>query len=194
MPFHLEKGVMGLRFDYLARSPEVRTYLTTKLQVRGADPFAVASSISIPFPGNPNIDIDALNDDISVFRNALQELWRLNQDQFDEHERREPDQYSADNDALDPRNQDTPGNRQAFVGYWQNVAKPALKEEMRQAMLKALTSNRPRIDHWWDCTQPDGDPPRVICSLDVPAVARVLFCTPHLGPVESPIRGALPAR
>ena len=193
MPFHLEKGVMGLRFDYLTRSPEVRQYLAAQLAPQGADPFAEASNINIQ-----GIGIDALNDDMNTFMHRLDDLHNLNNYRFDDHERRTGQEYREDNDALEPRNQDTPGNRAAFVGYWTWASgqKPAVKNEMRRAMLRALNSAtpgspRPRVDHWWDCTLPDGSLPLVICSLDVASIARVLFCTPHLdqaaaiGPVES---------
>ena len=106
-------------------------------------------------------------------------------------------------------NRDTPGNRAAFVGYW-NVHAPlgsAPRNQMGQAILKALNpapgeqNARLRIDYWWDCTLPDGDPPGVITSFDVPHVARVFFCTPHLDqaggapwPVESSVRGSLQSR
>ena len=46
MPFHLEKGVMGLRFDYLTRTQEVRDDLRSRLGA-GADAFDIASGISI---------------------------------------------------------------------------------------------------------------------------------------------------
>jgi len=196
MPFHLEKGVMGLRFDYLTRSPEARQYLATQLGGGPpVDPFVVASNINIQ-----GIQINVLNDDITTFMNALDQLSALNNYRFDAHERRSGQEYQEDNNALEPRNQDTPGNRAAFVGYWTWAfapgRSPALKDDMRRAMHKALNSStpgppRPRIDHWWDCTLPDGSAPQVICSLDVPSIARVLFCTPHLdqaaalGPVES---------
>jgi len=209
MPFHLEKGVMGLRFDYLTRSPEVRDDLRARLG-GGADPFAVASSISIPWPGHPNISIDALGNNIGQFSQALDDLFSLNPAQFDAHERRRGREYQDDNNALELRNQDTPGNRAAFVGYWNAHAPPgsALRNQMRLAMLQALNpapgeqNTRPRIDHWWDCTLPDGAAPQVITSFDVPHVARVFFCTPHFDnppvrwPVESTRRRdpALPPR
>ncbi|TMF06108.1 MAG: hypothetical protein E6I38_10740 [Chloroflexi bacterium] len=196
MPFHLEKGVMGLRFDYLTRSPEARQYLATQLGGgHPVDPFVVAANISIQ-----GLQINVLNDDMTTFMNALDGLCALNNYRFDAHERRTGQEYQEDNNALEPRNQDTPGNRAAFVGYWTWAfapgRSPALKDDMRRAMQKALNSStpgppRPRIDHWWDCTLPDGSAPQVICSLDVPSIARVLFCTPHLdqaaalGPVES---------
>ena len=193
MPFHLEKGVMGLRFDYLTRSPDARQYLAAQLVGGPVDPFVVAANINIQ-----GIQVDVLNNDMLTFMNALDGLHALNNYRFDPHERRTGQEYREDNDALEPRNQDTPGNRAAFVGYWTWASgqSPAVKNDMRRAMLRALNTAtpgppRPRIDHWWDCTLPDGSTPQVICSLDVPSIARVLFCTPHLdqaaalGPVES---------
>lgn len=201
MPFHLEKGVMGLRFDYLTRSPEVRQFLLVALQPPAADPFVVAANIAIPRPGGANIDIDALNDDLNPFKSALDQLYNLNNYQFDHHERRRGSEYRDDNNALDQRNKDTPGNRQAFIGYWTSAtaADPGLRDVMRLAMLTALQDAtpalpRPRIDYWWDCTLPDRDLPTVIYADQVPSVARVLFCTPHAGVVESSVRGSLPQR
>lgn len=203
MPFHLEKGVMGLRFDYLTRSPQVRAFFVGQLTPAGADPFAVASAISIPWPGGrvDPIVIDALNADFNTFKQALEDLWALDGYRFDAHERRRGSEYQDDNNALEPRNRDTPGNRQAFIGYWTNAAAAnrGLKNVMRTAMLAALQTAtagppRPRIDYWWDCTLADGSPPTVIYSDQVPSIARVLFCTPHAGVVESTVRGALPPR
>jgi len=193
MPFHLEKGVMGLRFDYLMRSPEVRQFLLTSPD---PDPFHLVANINIQ-----GIQIDALHNDLNTFRHALDQLYSLNNYQFDSHERRRGSEYLDDNRALDQRNNDMPGNRQAFVNYWTNAAAsdPGLTNVIRAAMRSALqnvTSGlpRPRIDHWWDCTLPDGNPPTVIYSDQVPSIARVLFCTPHTGVVESIARGTLPAR
>ena len=113
MPFHLEKGVMGLRFDYLTRSPEARQYLATQLGGgHPVDPFVVAANISIQ-----GLQINVLNDDMTTFMNALDGLCALNNYRFDAHERRTGQEYQEDNNALEPRNQDTPGNRAAFVGY-----------------------------------------------------------------------------
>ncbi len=198
MPFHLEKGVMGLRFDYLTRSPQVRTFLLANLGP-GADPFVVAENISVPNATGGFIQIKALTHTIQQFKAALQDLWNLDQTQFDAEERRQPHEYQADQIPLDTNNKDTGGNRLAFAGYWTLAVatNPYLKEEIRLAIVKALTNvgpYRPRIDYWWDCTLPDGSPPRVICSLDVPAVARVLFCTPHEGAVESHVRNELGPR
>jgi len=188
MPFHLEKGVMGLRFDYLTRSPEVRADLRTRLGGVGTDPFAVASSISIPWPGHPNISIDALGNNIGPFSQALDDLFALNAAQFDHHERRTGQEYQQDNNQLEPRNQDTPGNRGAFAGYWTWACRTyaGLQEEMRQAIHAAVTSAKPRVDYWWDCTLRDNNPSRVITCFDLPLIARVFFCTPHLDPAAPP--------
>jgi hypothetical protein len=193
MPFHLEKGVMGLRFDFLMRSPEVRQFI---LGSPDPDPFHLAANINVG-----GIQIDALHDDLNTFKDALDQLYSLNNYQFDSHERRQGREYLDDNRALDQRNNDMPGNRRAFVDYWTNAAasNPGLTNVMRIAMRSALQSvtlglPRPRIDHWWDCTLPDGNPPTVIYSDQVPSIARVLFCTPHTGVVESIVRGQLPPR
>jgi hypothetical protein len=200
MPFHLEKGVMGLRFDYLTRSPECRQVLLQNLQQPGADPFQVARNIQVASPSG-SIRINVIDDGMAGFTDRLQELWVLNPTQLPDHEeRRTKADYIRDESGLDARNRDTPGNRQAFVSYWETLApqaNPNIKAEMAQALVSALTSGRQRIDYWWDCSQLDTDKPMVICSLDVPRVARVFFSTPHHGPhgaKESNVRGALPPR
>lgn len=200
MPFHLEKGVMGLRFDYLTRSPEVRQFLLTELQQPGADPFQIARNIQIMGSSGP-INVNVINDDLSKFTDRLEDLWTLNPVMLpDDEERRRKADYIRDEGALDPRNRDTPGNRQAFVNYWEVAApgaNPNIKAEMVQALVQALASGRERIDYWWDCSQLHTDRPTIICSLDVPRVARVFFSTPHHGPhgaKESNVRGALPPR
>jgi len=204
MPFHLEKGVMGLRFDYLMRCPLVRQFMLAQLQPPGADPLAIAKAISIPrAAGGAPILINALADTMPDFMARLTDLFSEDSTQLpDDEEHREAYQYDHDNQVLDTRNQDTGGNRLAFVGYWtlaiQNDA--TITGQIRAAMLKAINAvdgpekDRARIDHWWDCTLIDGEKPRVICSLDVPSVARIFFCTPHKGAVETHERNVLPAR
>jgi len=188
MPFHLEKGCMGLRFDYLCRSQIVRQYLLAQLTPPGSDPFVVATNITVGA-----ITIDALNDTKQSFKAKLDLLEAADPGRFDAHERRSAGEYEFDQTHLLPLNKDTSGNRAAFVGYWTYKKQTCsnVVPDARAAMIEALTAAtpglpRPRMDFWWDCTLPDGACPTVVCSLDSPAVARVLFVTDHMSAVSHP--------
>ncbi len=201
MPFHLEKGVMGLRFDYLTRCPKVRAHLLPRLQAPGANAFAIARTISITLNTGAILNINALDDSYADFKNEVDALWNDDPTKYDPHEKRTAVEYKNDERGLDKRNRDTPGNRLAFAGYWETFAptvNPNISVVIVQALVNALNAalpgDRPRIDYWWDCSLRDGDMPTVICSLDVPRVARVFFSTPHAGVVEAEVRNALPAR
>src|SRR5437667_12860444 len=96
MPFHLEKGVMGLRFDYLTRSPEARQYLAT--QLGGGHPVdlgVVAADISVQ-----GLQIKVLSDEMNTLMNAFDQLCGLNNYCFDANERMTGTAYEADNYAL----------------------------------------------------------------------------------------------
>ena len=127
MPFHLEKGVMGLRFDYLTRSPDARPYLAAQLVGGPVDPFVVAANINIG-----GIHIDVLNDDMTTFMNALDQLCALNNYRFDAHERRTGQEYQEDNNALEPRNQDTLGTERPLsaIGHGRLHLAEALRSRM----------------------------------------------------------------
>lgn len=178
MPFHLEKGVIGLRFDYLCRSGLLRDHVRTRLHA-GENPFTVSKTLD---PGG--IAIDAMGDSLSDFKKALDALLASDPATVP-GERRSGNDYDIDQARLLGLNRDSAGNRDGFVRYWAVDAPPKnpnIKAEMSQALIRAiesLTSTRQRIDFWWDCTMPDHDPPTVICSLDVPWIARVFFCTDH---------------
>lgn len=178
MPFHLEKGVIGLRFDYLCRSQLVRQHVLARLH-GGQNPFTISKTLD---PGG--IGIDAMGDSLSDFKKALDALLASDPTTVP-GERRSGNDYDIDQRRLLGLNQDSGGNRDAFVKYWAVDApglNPNLKPEMTQAFIRALeslNSTRQRIDFWWDCTMPDHNPPTVICSLDVPWIARVFFCTDH---------------
>ena len=75
MPFHLEKGVLGLRMDYLSRSPAVRAHVVKRLQA-GQDPFEVAASIDIPGVGVINVFTDRKADFVAKL-DALKRRTRL---------------------------------------------------------------------------------------------------------------------
>lgn len=192
MPFHLEKGCMGLRFDYLCRSQLVRQFLLAKLQA-GGDPFVVAAHITVA-----GITIDALNESKGSFKTKLDQLETADPGRFDAEERRSGLEYDNDQTHLLPLNQDTAGNRYAFVTYWTNAKSNCsnVEGDARAAMVKALQAvgpgapalPKPRMDFWWDCTLDNGECPTVQCSLDSPRVARVLFITDHPSAVAEPSR------
>ena len=178
MPFHLEKGVIGLRFDYLCRSGLVRDHIRARLAAN-ENPFRMSKTLNIN-----DIPIDAMGDSKSEFKKKLDALL-VEDPVLVPEERRSGDEYLIDQARLLGLNQDTAGNRDGFVQYWATTA-PALnanlQSDLRQALIQAidsLDSIRQRIDFWWDCTMPDHHPPTVITSLDVPWIARVLFCTDH---------------
>ena len=186
MPFHIEKGWMGLRFDYVTRSPLVRAHLLAQFSAANPDPIAISSSITAG-----GVAINALYDAKSTFQQKLDALRAADPGDI-HHEPRRGSDYDADQQHLLPRNRDTTLNRSAFLGYWTAAlgGYPNLKTELAQAMIKGLSAVTPhggareRMDHWWDCTLPDGTPPTVICTLDIPSVARIFYCTPHEGAVE----------
>ncbi len=186
MPFHLEKGVLGLRFDYLTRDADVRDHVLARLQ-SGKNPFLVAGSINVR-----GVGINALTDKRAVFAKRLDDLFATDSTLLAPGERRTGAEYLEDDALLMERNRDSTGNRTAFLQYWIDggVENANLIDEVRQAIIKALVSGRTRIDYWWNCTE-DDTPPTAVCSLDVPGVARVYFCTDH-NPVEHP--PTLPAR
>jgi hypothetical protein len=177
---------MGLRFDYLTRSPLVRAHLLQQFQAPNPDPLAISRNITAG-----GVTINALDDTKTEFEGKLDVLHGA--DPGDRpHEPRRGSEYEADQLHLLPRNRDTTLNRVAFVGYWTNALNqyPSLSTEMAQALVTGLTAVTPvggpreRMDHWWDCTLRDGTPPTVICSLEIPSVARIFYCTPHEGAVE----------
>ena len=200
MPFHLEKGVMGLRFDYLARDPRIRYDNLIRL-LAGEDPFRVATTTRVPAAVSGR-RIEAHTGRRHrhqchrrlrvVFGKKLDLLLSGNSYRYDHHEGRSSKEYQADEKRLAPRNRDTPKNRAAFMGYltWAKGQYPLLVHDMRQALIAVLGSSRPRLDHW-DCSLPDNTAPTVYTCLDASTVARVFFCTDH-GPVES--RDDLPSR
>jgi len=191
MPFHLEKGVMGLRFDYLSRDPRIRYDNLIRL-LADEDPFRVATTTRVAAATSGRrslaaaIDINVIDDSATVFGKKLDLLLQGNSYRYDHHEGRSSKEYQEDERRLAPRNRDTPRNRAAFMGYWTlaRTQHPQLTHDMRQALIAALGSSRPRLDHWWDCSLPDDTAPTVYTCLEASTVARVFFCTDH-GPVES---------
>jgi len=183
MPFHVEKGVLGLRFDYLTRSPAVRNHVYQRL-MSGEDPFHVAGSIRID--GMEDQIINVFLDKKADFVAKLDRLAAVDPTAADPYERRSGEDYFADQARLMQANNDNTGNRNAFAAYWfQHRA--AVTDTLRQVLLDAITSGKPHIDFWWECSQEDGEPPTVVL-VETPGAAHVYFVTDH-GPVEDPNTG-----
>ena len=181
MPFHLEKGVLGLRLDYLTRSPAVRNHVVLRL-LAGEDPFVVAATINVLTVGN----IDVFTDKKADFVQKLDDLLVKDPTPHDPHGKRSGQEYWEDQrDNLRPANNDNTGNRNAFNGFW-GPRQHLVRDTMRRAMIRALTSGK-RIDFWWECSLPDGSDPSVMVA-ETPGAAHVLFLTDH-GPVEDPKTG-----
>jgi len=184
MPFHLEKGVLGLRLDYLTRSPAVRNWAIGQMQA-GANPFVLVASI--PIPGSEET-INAFNDPKAEFIRKLELLNAADPPPSppDPWERRSAQSYWNEQDKylLDANNDHT-GNRNAFRDYWLNRLTPKLIAQARVALLGALQSGKHHIDYWWDCSLKEGDPPQVIHCDHMPGAAHVFFVTDHT-PVEPP--------
>lgn len=186
MPFHLEKGVLGLRLDYLCRSPAVRAHVLKRLQ-NGEDPFVVAADINIPGVGNINVLTDRRDD----FAAKLETLRQVDPTPADPYERRSGAEYRADQAQLRPANNDSTGNRNAFSGYWVS-RQSVVADAMRSALMQALTSGKHCIDFWWECSLDDGADPTVHLML-TPGAAHVLFVTDHsmIEPPNTPARAPL---
>jgi hypothetical protein len=175
MPFHLEKGVLGLRMDNLMRIPDVRDHVLERLY-DDEDPWYVATTISV---GGQKINV--LTDTKAAFAASLDVLdpglaitglaasVTLGAD------------YLAKQALLRKLNVDTRGNRDGFMVFWNTKKNQVLVDQMRQELIIALQSGR-EVDFWWECSLPEGSAPQVKTLMDLPQVARVLFRTDH-GPV-----------
>jgi hypothetical protein len=178
MPYHLEKGVLGLRLDYLTRSPAVQQQVLERMQAR-EDPFVVVTDININGVGRINVFADSR----SEFKEKLDLLLAVDPTPPDPYNRRSGNQYQADHQALKAANNDNPGNRDAFIKYWMDPNnRAAVSEPLKDVLIAALTSGRHHIDYWWECSLEDGEPPQVMV-FETPGAAHVLFITDH-GPVQ----------
>lgn len=176
MPFHLEKGVLGLRMDYLCRSPAVRDHVVARLQA-GEDPFEVAASISIPGVPVINVFMDRKAD----FVTGLDSLKEADPTPDSPYERRSGREYWDDQQHLMRANNDSTGNRDNFSAYWLQ-RRALVAGVMREKLIQALTSTKHHIDFWWECSLEEGEDPTVYV-METPGAAHVLFVTDHT-PVE----------
>jgi hypothetical protein len=186
MPFHLEKGVIGLRMDYLTRSPAVRAHVLQRLQQQ-QDPFVVATNIDIPNVGVINVFTDRMADFIA----KLDLLVQVDPTPHDPYGRRSGQEYWRDQRELRKANNDSTGNRDSFTRYWLDPQRrAAVTNQLRDALINALSSDMHHIDYWWECSLHDGEPPQVRI-METQGSLHVLFMTDH-GPVEpmdTPTRG-----
>jgi hypothetical protein len=187
MPYHLEKGVLGLRMDYLTRSPLVREHVLQRMQAR-EDPFVVVTSINIDGVGTFNV----FGDSRTEFKRKLDLLLNRDPTAPDPYNRRSGAEYEDDHRSLRPANGDHPGNRDAFVKYWMDPNnRNAVSEPLKDVLIAALTSGKHHIDYWWECSLEEGEPPQVMV-LETPGAAHVMFVTDHspVQPGTTGIRGA----
>jgi len=168
MPFHMEKGPLGLRMDYVAKIGEIRQsvldrILGTPLQLPPEDFWLVAKSISAN-----GVTINLLEDDRNVFAAKLNQL--------------SPgagDAYLTEQALLRPFNRDSTGNRSRFVAYWEErKGNTQLMEALRQAIISSLEAGG-ELDVWWECTLPDDTEPSVAVSTELAEVTRLMFRTDH---------------
>ena len=176
MPFHLEKGVLGLRMDYLCRSPAVRAHVVERLQA-GQDPFEVAASINVPGVNVINVFADRKADFVA----KLDSLKQADPTPDDRYERRSGRSYWDDQQHLMKANNDNTGNRDNFAAYWFQ-RRAIVANVMREALIRALTSGKHHVDFWWECSLDEGSDPTVHV-METPGAVHVLFVTDHT-PVE----------
>ena len=181
MPFHMEKGVLGLRMDYLSRSPAVRDHVVRRLRDDQEDPFVVAASINIPGVGPINVFTDKKAEFVAKLDALLQE----DPTPPDPYSRRSGEDYWLDQRELRKANNDGTGNRDKFAEYWLDPQRrAAVTGQLRDVLIAALTSDKHHVDYWWECSLEDGEPPQVTLQETLGA-AHVLFMTDH-SPVQRP--------
>lgn len=165
MPFHLEKGALGLRMDFLIKVQAVRVEVLRRLKA-GDQLWTIAGAIAVG-----GVTIDLFGDHQSEYAAKLDQLTPGGS---------EGSEYLTKQALLRPLNQDSTGNRTSFAQFWQNAIgeNPGLGDELRQQLIVALESGR-EVDFWWECSLPTPSSPQVKTSLDLPEIARVMFRTDH---------------
>ncbi len=177
MPFHFEKGAIGLRMDYLCRIPAFRATALAELAA-GTPIFNIANNLTVG-----GVTVSMFGDTLGPFVQKLKLLSGSD---------KAGNEYANEASLLRPLNMDTPGNRNEFAQFWIDAmaADPTLEDQIRMALIQALESGR-EVDVWWECSLPDNTPPKVQASLDLPEVARVYFRTDH-SPVVPQVPGQQP--
>ena len=177
MPFHLEKGALGLRMDFLIKVQAVRDEVLRRLKT--GDPlWSIASAIVVG-----GVTVNLFDDRQADFAAKLDELTPGGSDGGD---------YLTKQALIRPLNQDSTGNRSSFAQFWQTalIENPGLPDQLRQEVIIALESGR-EVDFWWECSLPTPSSPQVKASMDLPEIARVMFRTDHRTIVPD-IPGATP--
>lgn len=168
MPFHIEKGAIGLRLDHLCRHGPTRQHVIERLQA-GDNPLTIAQNI----PGPDGTPIKVLSDDRLTFEAALDTLLGPGKGAA----------YRSDAAHLRHLNRDNPPDRESFATFWTKAIgnNPALIDEMRMKILEALQANdatgSPKeVQFWWECTLPTPSSARVE-HLELPETMYVFFRT-----------------
>lgn len=175
MPFHLEKGPLGLRMDYMAKIPAVRTAALALLNGQ-ADPWAIGTSLEVN-----GVTISLFNDNRNVFADKLNtiaaggvtvEIYGV--------EMLPGDGFLAEQALLRPFNRDSTGNRNKFTDFWEDAKtkNPELVAAVRTALTTAL-GGEVELDVWWECTLADDTDPGVHVSTELAEVRRLMFRTDH---------------
>jgi hypothetical protein len=174
MPFHLEKGVLGLRLDYLTRSPAVRAHVLQRLEAQ-EDPFVVVTDINIPGVGTINVFTNTRSD----FATKLDALLQVDPTPADPYNRRSGRDYIGDHGHLNRANNDNTGNRGRFAEYWLDPdRRQRVTSQLSQVLRSALDSTKHHVDYWWECSLEHGEGPDVM-MFETPGAAHVLFLTDH---------------
>jgi hypothetical protein len=174
MPFHLEKGPLGLRMDYMAKIPAVRTAALALLNGQ-ADPWAIGTALVVN-----GVTISLFNDNRNVFADKLNALAGGVTVEIYGVEMLPGDGFLAEQALLRPFNRDSTGNRNKFTDFWEDAKtkNPELVAAVRTALTTAL-GGEVELDVWWECTLADDADPGVHVSTEFEEVTRLMFRTDH---------------
>ena len=174
MPFHLEKGPLGLRMDYLAKIPAVRDEALRRLNAQ-ENPWDIGTALTVG-----DVTISLFTDNRNVFAAKLNQLAGGTTVEIYGVEMLPGDAFLAEQELLRPFNRDSTGNRNKFAQYWQDAKtkNPDLVGAVREALTTALGGNV-ELDVWWECTLPDNADPGVHVSTELAEVRRLMFRTDH---------------
>jgi hypothetical protein len=186
MPFHLEKGPLGLRMDYMAKVPAIREEALSRLQA-GDSPWEVGSALEVN-----GVTISLFNHNRNDFAARLDQISGNATMQFYDEEMSLGAAYLEEQSLLRPLNRDSTGNREKFVEWWTDKGEGnvALEDAIRNALIDALQPLETELDVWWECTLHEPDP-GVAVSKQFTEVTRLMFRTDHT-PVVREVAGQAP--
>ena len=186
MPFHLEKGPLGLRMDYMAKVPAIRERALERLQ-NNESPWDVGTALEVN-----GITISLFNDNRNDFAAKLNQISGDLTMQFYDETMTLGAAYLEEQALLRPLNRDSTGNREKFVEYWSDKGEgnAALETAVRNALIDALQPLNVELDVWWECTLHEPDP-GVAVSKQFTEVTRLMFRTDHT-PVVREVAGQAP--